>query len=156
VGEALGTQESCSCADCRAGCTRKPGWFKPGEAEKTAEMMGLPMQDFFDRYLAVDWWEDDPNVYVLSPAIVGEEAGTMFPGAPWGTCVFYKDGLCEIHEAKPFEWADMLHGRFATESHEEVARTGEGHEEQITELLGEEPQANGFSSFDLMMGMRKF
>ena len=65
----MGSRESCTCGYCRDGCTRKPGWFLPGEAEKAAGFMGMTLPDFFRAYLAVDWWVDDPDIFVLSPSI---------------------------------------------------------------------------------------
>jgi hypothetical protein len=121
----------------------------PGEAERAAEQMGLSLREFFNRHLAVDWWEADgvlPTVFVLSPAIVGEEAGEEFPGDPRGICVFYQGGRCTIHDAKPHEcrvyWCGFK-GHMADNVHREVAEAWNTpeHQQQIRNLLGREPEA---------------
>ena len=141
------TRESGTCSYCRDGCDHKPGWFLPGEAEKAAELMGMSLADFFRQYLAVDWWTGDPNIFLLSPAIVGEESGSEFPGNPRGTCVFYKDERCQIHAAKPFECRDRWCGSRAAPravTHEDVAMAWTGHQDVIAELLGREPEAEEY------------
>lgn len=145
-----GTKESCTCAYCRDGCSVKPGWFAPGEADKAAAHMGLPLGEFFAKYLAVDWWEADSEIpqttFVLSPAIVGEDTGTEFPGDPRGRCVFYQDERCQIHPVKPVEcrerWCgDKTPGRPV---HREVAEAWAGHQDVIRELLGRDPEAEAY------------
>jgi len=46
-----GTRESCDCRTCQDACTRKPGWFLPGEAEIAAESLGMTLPEFFAKYL---------------------------------------------------------------------------------------------------------
>lgn len=139
------TSESGTCHECQSACQVKPGWFLPGEAEKAADLLGMPMQEFFDRYLAVDWWEGYPkDTFILSPAVVGESTGDMFPAAPRGQCVFYQEGQCQIHEAKPHEcrqyWCGEPSGE-ASGRHRKVAEAWDAHQPQITSLLGREPEA---------------
>lgn len=38
---------SCQCVRCVNACRYRPGWFLPGEAEKAAELKGVPLADFF-------------------------------------------------------------------------------------------------------------
>lgn len=142
----MSTRESCTCAWCQNACTNKPGWFLPGEAEKAAEFMGMTLPEFFAAYLAVDWWEGaDEDIFLLSPAVVGEETGTEFPGDPRGTCVFLEKGRCRIHPAKPHECARAWCGDSgASYSHKETGMAWEGHQEQVRELLGREPEASEF------------
>lgn len=52
-------------------------------------------------------WQE---VFIHSPAVVGGQPGTMFPGARGGRCVFYRDGQCAIHAVKPWECAEYAHG----------------------------------------------
>ena len=109
----------CSCARCQAACRNKPAQIAP-----LAKRLGISVADLFKTYLAVDWWNADDeighDVFVLSPAIVGESTGEMFPGNPMGTCVFFKDG-CTIHDkGKP------------------------AHQKMIRELLGREPETAGY------------
>lgn len=76
------TRESGTCERCRRSCGHKPGWFLPGEAEKAAEFTGMTLPEFFRAYLAVDWWEGEPDIFLLSPAIAGAEPGRgVHPGA---------------------------------------------------------------------------
>jgi Fe-S-cluster containining protein len=148
------TPESGTCGQCVALCRHKPGWFAPGEAEKAAWLMNLPLPEFFERYLLIDWWEDHPetggDVFVLSPAVVGHKAGQEFAGDPSGRCVFLTpENRCQIHEAKPQECRDAWCGQDGLSSeararHEAVATAWIPHQAQITELLGEEPIATPY------------
>src|SRR5574343_1485060 len=90
-------QKSCECRVCRGACTRKPGWFMPGEAEKAARLMKMPLKKFFETYLGVDWWNGKQygeEIFLLSPALVDGERGDLFPQNPQGRCVFYVDERC--------------------------------------------------------------
>ncbi len=140
------TRESGTCQDCRDGCTRKPGWFLPGEVEAAAEFMGMTLPEFFKAYLAVDWWEDFPNdIFVLSPAICGEEPGTEFPGDPHGTCVFYEGERCRIHPVKPAECREHWCGdKGSSGIHHDVAQAWADHQGQIAGLLGREPESEAY------------
>jgi Fe-S-cluster containining protein len=149
------TKQSGTCGRCRGDCEHKPGWFLPGEAEKAAAHLGLTMQQFFDRYLAVDWWEGTAPTFLLSPAVQGEETGEEFPGDPRGTCVFYQGGRCQIHKVKPHECREVWCGAEAGSVHEDTARAWQGHQQQIRDLLGREPIAESYeggSIFDLFGG----
>lgn len=143
-----GTRESCSCARCTQGCDQRPGWFKPGEVERTAELLGMSVQDLFDRYLVVDWWvateDDQPDAFVLQPGYVHEPTGTEGPAWPGGRCIFLNpDRTCAIHAAKPAECAHYFHedegGNPMHRACAEAWDTPE-HQAQITELLGREPK----------------
>lgn len=151
--------ESGTCATCQAGCTRKPGWFLPGEAEKTAELLGLTLEEFFAKYLAVDWYESYPDdIFLLSPAVAGEATGEEFPGDPRGTCVFYVEGRCQIHEAKPYEcrtfWCGAPgSGGGGALTHQQVGEKWAGQpQEQVKELLGREPMATEFEGGPFGLG----
>ncbi len=140
-----GSRESCTCQSCRSACTEKPGWFLPGEAEIAAESLRLSLQEFFAKYLAVDWWEGDPDIFLLSPAVQGGDTGTEFPGDPRGTCVFFEEGRCRIHAAKPHECRMEWHGdQGESYSHEATAMAWKDHQGQVTELLGREPEASPY------------
>jgi Fe-S-cluster containining protein len=138
----VSSRESCTCQYCRDGCTAKPGWFLPGEAEKAAEFMGMTLPEFFREYLAVDWWESEPDIFVLSPALRGEETGTEFPGDPQGECVFYENERCRIHEVKPAECRERWCGdRHGPSIHGDVAQEWAAHQDQVKSLLGRDPEA---------------
>ncbi len=153
----------CQCFECRSACEHKPGWYLPGQAEKTAEAMGLSLKDFFDKYLAVDWFtsDDDRNIFVLAPALVGKRTGHEYPGYPCGTCVFFKEGLCGIHSTKPHECAALTCAKkesrgVSQERHESVAMQWDKpeHQQQIRQLLGRDPEASDWAGgiFSLFSG----
>lgn len=137
----------CVCAKCVAACENRPGWFKPGEVEKVADYLGIPLPQLFKDALAVDWWEADedfPETFVLAPAMTGEEAGSEYPGDPHGACVFLVEGRCSIHPVKPFECRSYHHDdRQAAmdERRQSVVKEWVEHQQQIRELLGREPVA---------------
>lgn len=148
----------CTCATCQQGCTNTPGWFRPGEAEKAAKLMGLSMQKFFDTHLGVNWWVGDGrNTYVLAPALVDHPAGEEYPGNPKGTCVFFKDGRCAIHAAKPF---DCSHGNLCdktdaakaedVKARAKTVRLWKRQQAQIRRLLGRKPESAPFPFFDAL------
>ena len=160
------TPESGTCQQCQGACQRKPGWFKPGEAERAAKWMGLDLQEFFDRYLLVDWWDGsgDPDdgplantTFVLSPAIVGATPGEEFGRNPRGTCVFYQHGRCTIHAVKPFECRESWCGMDRTTGrgmHREATESWVDYQREIAELLGRDPeQAGGWTILDELGSM---
>lgn len=153
------TQQSGTCTECRSACTGKPGWFLPGESERAAELLGMDFREFFAQHLMVDWWNepgDGPDTYVLSPAVVEGDPGEEFPRNPNGTCVFFQDGDCRIHDAKPHEcaayWCGELHGaNILRHARVRDAWRSPEHQAQITDLLGREPESRGnWSIFDAM------
>ena len=143
----------CDCYSCVRACTVVPGWFLPGEAEEAASLLKMSFQDFFNKYLVVNWFEGEGNietVFVLSPAVKGDPTGIEAPADPRGTCVFlHPETLtCKIYPHHPYECAayyhdqaiDMLHKR-----HRLVADAWKGHQEYIKELLGREPKQKQFN-----------
>ena len=101
--------KDCKCEQCKSACTHKPGWFKPGEPEKVAKFLGITVKDLFDTKLMVDWWEADEDIFVIAPAIKSGDIGGMYPANPKGQFVFFKNGLCEIIDVKPFECKLYIH-----------------------------------------------
>ena len=138
-----GTKESCICNQCKSDCRFKPGWFLPDEAEKVANHLGITIEELFNTKLMVDWWEDYPeDIFLLSPAIINEDAGQEFTANPRGQCIFYKKGLCEIHPVKPFECKEALHNISApTNTHQNVSNEWKTNQHQIENLLGRSPIA---------------
>lgn len=141
-----GNKQSCFCEECKAACRYKPGWFLPGEAEEVAAHLKISLEELFETKLAVDWWigTSEPDTFLLSPTVVSNGAGTEFPGNPQGTCIFFKEGLCEIHPVKPFECREMIHGEKDNSRHGQVADAWRTHQNQIAELLGREPESSNF------------
>lgn len=137
----------CSCNDCKAACEFKPGWFKPGEAEKVAEYLGLTMEELFKTKLGVDWYENlgDGDVFVLAPAITTMTPGSEYPSNPRGRCIFFKDGLCSIHSVKPFECRESHHSDSAENirvRHREAAESWIDEQGQIKDILGRTPKSS--------------
>lgn len=135
---------SCSCESCVEKCSNKPGWFKPGEAEKVAEFLEISLQELFDKFLVADIaGKNRGNIRVLSPGVVGKPTGRDHTPGNWisGQCVFLKDGSrCSIHEVKPHECRLMVHdGGDGSVISEEVGSSWVEHREQIDQLLGHVP-----------------
>lgn len=150
----------CSCHTCVQACLKKPGWFAPGEIKPAADLLGMTEEDFFKKYLSVDYWTNpDANLFVLSPAIVGETPGQEFPLEPTGKCVFLTDeGKCSIHAAKPYECRSYDHRQKRDDSNSEhlaVAESWVPHKDYISKLLGREPEITSLNPFDMLMFIAK-
>ena len=125
----------CSCSVCQEACRNKPGWFKPGEAEKVAEFLGITLPELFARYLMADVWKGVyGRVAVLSPGIKGGPAGRV-PKRSSGECVFFEGGLCSIHPVKPHECRISPHPG-GVRVHEEIRLAWLLNQHQIVSLLG--------------------
>lgn len=140
------TQSSCSCETCQSYCTYKPGWFKRGEAEKAATLLGMTLKDFFNKYLRVDfvvgntYYEKGDTFFVLSPGVKGCETGKEASFNPTGECVFYKEGKCQIHAAKPWECLQAWHEEPSSGvPKKQAAETWREHQADFQELMGREP-----------------
>lgn len=151
-------EKGCTCKTCVNACSQKPGWFTPEQIKKAAEYIKITEKEFFDKYLLIDWFQsheknDFEDVFVLSPSIVGESSGNMFPGNPRGTCVFFnKDKLCDIHEVKPFECSELkCSDTDVSERHKKTAGTWIDHQKYIEKLYGDTPYAEQTSILDSMM-----
>lgn len=135
----------CDCQNCKGACEEKPGWFAPGEAEKAAELLRMPLKQFFDEKLGVDFWAatDESDVtYVLAPAVKYGETGEEYSFNPRGECVFYENGKCNIHAAKPREcalWDHTMENEAGLENKETIRDEWKENQGQITELLGRKP-----------------
>jgi Fe-S-cluster containining protein len=140
------TRESGTCSTCVAACYRKPGWFIPGEVERVADHLGVSVEELFRTRLGVDWHDDHPSrrdVFVLAPATTTMTPGEEYPGDPTGRCVFLTDDdRCGIHEVKPYEcreyWCDAPD---VNRLHLAAADAWVEHQQQIRDLLGDEPYA---------------
>lgn len=153
------TPESGTCTKCVNACRTKPGWFRPGEPEKAAALLGIPLQEFFDTKLGVDWWEADaglPLTFVIAPATTSMLPGREYPVNPRGTCVFLDDhDRCSIHEAKPSECAAYWCETKAKpkEVHEAITKDWLAHQDDVVNLLGGEPEPAEIESIWDLMGL---
>lgn len=102
-------QIECTCERCVALCKKNPGWFTPEEAKAAIEAGHA-------KSMMLDYYVSDPNIWILSPAVVGREAyrapnteecfggaslfAVMFSAAGTkGRCVFLgTDDRCQIYE----------------------------------------------------------
>ena len=61
----------CYCETCRNMCEpghTNPGWFRVGQVEKAAEFLKMTVDDFFWKYLIVEYWSSFPqDMEVLAP-----------------------------------------------------------------------------------------
>lgn len=148
--------KECVCDKCRTACVHHPGWYMPGEAEKTAAALGMELKDFFDLYLVVDYWiGDQGNIYVLMPATKQYPAGSVVPFDPDGECVFFRNQRCNIHDNKPFECSLYMHSDTRDEvrqRHEDVAKAWDTpeHQAKIVQLLGHDPEPPEFNFGDVL------
>lgn len=149
----------CNCDKCQQACQRVPGWFRPGEAEKAAALLGLSLPAFFKRYLGVQWWEAERPTFVLAPAIVDRmEPGHEYPSNPRGQCVFFEEGRCAIHAAKPHDCAftnpclPQTDERAAmlTRDRARTVTLWKRQQGQIRELLGRKPRAAAWSPLEAL------
>lgn len=111
----------CSCDRCQSLCHNKPGWFTPQQIELVARKRDITIGALFKDYLAIDavliaQAGRPMGVYVLAPTIVGTESGSISDPAARGTCVWFRNGKCEVHEVKPAECRATDHSTFAHDS----------------------------------------
>jgi len=127
----------CTCDGCVAACKHKPGWLAPGDAEKIAAHLDVPVERLFRERLAIDWWvggvDGDEDVLVLSPVAVGREPGGEYGEDPGGWCTFLVNDRCSIHAVKPRECRLVGHPT-PPDLHREMARMWETAQDQIVEL----------------------
>lgn len=104
--------EGCRCERCIHACSKQPGWFAPGEAEKTAESMGMDFEIFKNKFLVIDHCddhqaEDAPYVYAPRKVDVDSEGCSIRTYAEQSMrskCIFLtEDNKCSIHSTKPYE-----------------------------------------------------
>jgi Fe-S-cluster containining protein len=94
-------------------CRNNPGWFGPGEIEKTAEYLGMAPEELFRKFLVVvTTQEGGAPVDCFAPVKVDAAGAPLVPtGARvprvydymTGPCVFYQHERCAIHAARPVE-----------------------------------------------------
>jgi Fe-S-cluster containining protein len=105
--------ESCNCNECISACRNDPGRLVPEDMKKLSTLFKVPEEDLIKKYLIkVPVSCNGHIIYALSPAKKKghrfiSEPGTIAPDyyiSEKGRCIFLDDnGLCTVHEAKPFE-----------------------------------------------------
>jgi Fe-S-cluster containining protein len=111
----------CSCDRCQSLCHNKPGWFTPQQIELVARKRDITIEDLFKDYLTIDAVliaeaGKPTGVYVLAPTIVGAESGSISDPVARGTCVWLRNGKCDIHDVKPAECRVTDHSTSAHDS----------------------------------------
>ena len=92
----------CRCDSCVSACRNMPGIFIPSELEGAALLKGLTVQEFFDTYCVVDFYnKGNKEVFYIRPANHRENEGGMSNFNPRGRCIFLVERLCDIHANKP-------------------------------------------------------
>jgi hypothetical protein len=113
----------CACEICIQMCKDRPCWGTPEDVQKIIDA------GYQDR-LMKDWWVAEPNILILSPAIVGYE-GKCAPSWPEGKCTFLSESnMCEIHELKPLEGRVAIHSGSEDNMHKVTAMTWDNEESQ--------------------------
>jgi Fe-S-cluster containining protein len=155
----------CSCDNCKGACTHRPGWFLPGEAEKAAEYLRIPLEELFrEGRIMVDWWwleNGHDAIFLLAPGVDTGTPGEEYPLHPNGVCRFYDagKGLCTIHPVKPYECREYMHtdtNEQADRRHEQVAMVWSEPRnraialKQIRKLLGREPRTKHPTQEDIL------
>lgn len=105
-------ERNCICEICVAACKRQPGIFAPGEAEKAADLLGMPFDQFKKEKLIESYMTEWSDPHFLMPRKIGidedldiaSDEGTSTPGR----CVFLVNERCQIHAAKPIECRSAL------------------------------------------------
>lgn len=122
-------------------CQHKPGWFAPGEAEQAAAGLGMTVHEFFVKFLQVDYWDGETPIYLLTPALVDQEPGTVV-SYPAGACVFHQaDGHCAIYAHRPHECRVAIHdGNQGRDTHRGVALEWRDYQDTVAALLGRQPE----------------
>lgn len=87
---------ACSCADCVQCCHDQPGPCAPGDVERIAEYLGVPV-----RVAALKFWASPGALVVDRTSGRRFRIGTITPRRVRGQCIFLKDDHCTIHEVAP-------------------------------------------------------
>lgn len=138
-------KKECNCEVCQNACRSRPGWFLPGEVEMVAEYLDISLQELFDKYLGIDWFMGEgvtEEIFLLAPALRHMEPGGMYPGDPSGACILFEDGKCKIHQTKPFECREYLHGESRSSIRSRrvgIVKAWKDHQQQIEKLYGGKP-----------------
>jgi Fe-S-cluster containining protein len=110
--------EACRCEKCASACRRDPGRLVPSDLKKIAAFLGISEKELLSGHLVrIPARGRDRHVHFLAPAKMKAARflaapGTVVPdyyGEEKGRCIFLSDeGLCRIHEVKPFECAAYM------------------------------------------------
>jgi len=110
--------DACGCEKCTSACRRDPGRLVPTDVKRIAAFLNLSEKELLARHLVrIPAKGQNRHVHFLAPAKIKAARllaapGTVVPdyyGEEKGRCVFLSaEGLCRIHEVKPFECAAYM------------------------------------------------
>ncbi len=103
-------------------CKNYPGWFGPGEIEKSADFLNLNVDDFVREYIVIDGIDlpDKGWIDVFTPVRIDRYGKPAWPPATRvdgiykffrGPCIFYKHNECEIYPVRPIECKSYFCGQ---------------------------------------------
>lgn len=88
----------CSCADCVRCCHDQPGSLAPGDLERIAAHLGVPL-----RVAALKFWASKGSLLGNSQTGETYRVGSITPRRVRGRCVFLNaQDRCTIHHVAPF------------------------------------------------------
>ena len=112
---------NCSCKTCRKACKTIPGLFSFEQIKKVAHSLHLSSTEF-SKYLVFELaLVEDPvketveRFLIAAPRRVDEIPGTIRKPLHTGVCIFFKNGLCSIHDNKPEQCQRVDHTTTVTE-----------------------------------------
>jgi Fe-S-cluster containining protein len=110
--------DACSCERCISACNRDPGRLIPGDLEKIADFLGISAKELLENYLVrIPARGGNRRLFFPAPAKLKAGRCLAAPGTVVpdyydkenGRCVFLTpEGMCQIHEVKPFECAAYM------------------------------------------------
>jgi len=110
--------DACTCEKCASACRRDPGRLVPADVKRIAAFLNLSEKQLLARHLVrIPAEGRNRHIHFLAPAKTRAARflaapGTVVPdyyGKERGRCVFLsEEGLCRIHEVKPFECAAYM------------------------------------------------
>ena len=83
---------SCRCSKCSNGCKFGSGFLFEEDAKKIAQYIGLSLESFRKEYLEEF---ESFNTKAFRFKLVRKN------NMPYGKCIFFRDGICSIHDVKP-------------------------------------------------------
>lgn len=104
--------QGCSCIQCVSACRNDPGRLVPADLPALASLLNITVVELSIKYLVKIPFRGKEGIYALAPVkLKGKRLlaapGTIVPAyytSEKGTCIFLdENGLCTVHEAKPFE-----------------------------------------------------
>ena len=143
----MGKECECNCSICKSACMRKPGWMIPQDIINISEYLKMGMEEVFKKYLSIDYYarplSKGGHIFVLSPCSTDNAPGEVWPRNPLGKCIFFKDDICSIPSASPFECREYMHYdsiEVSNKRHREIALMWDTKENQkiIRSLYGKD------------------